>query len=183
MTPLPSEIEEMLAKFIAKVLGGPKAVFRCIAIASFSLAECLLGLINQGIINDIKRVKESLIHKMEADVDFAVAKARKKLAEAAEAANRANLHKRVDAIAQAEEELIRTRAAKTQAEADAIRKDAETRRLKTVADAKTGFLRAVKKLQQEGGNIFLDRDNLRKILEVGLPPEDYKDTPESDPDE
>lgn len=182
MTPLPSKIGELLVKFVANVLGGPKTVLRCIAIASLSLAEYLLSLINQGFIKDINRVKESLIRKMEADADSAVADAQKKLAEAAEASNRANLPKRKDALAKAKKEIAQAKVAKTQAESEAIRKNAETQRLLAIAEARARFLEALAKLRQEDGDIFFNIDNLKRILEEGLPPEDYEANSEPDSD-
>jgi len=183
MRSLPSEIGELISKYIGKALGGPTFIARSIAVATLSVAKSLLGMFGEGFVTDIECIKESFLRKMKAEADSAVGEAQKKMAEAAEAANRANLPKRKDAIARTEQELAQAKVAKTQAEGEAIRKDAETRRLQAIAEAKARLLEALGKLRQEGGDIFFDRDNLRKILEVGFPPENYKNNSESDSDD
>jgi hypothetical protein len=158
------KVAELLAKFACKVLRGPKTIARIIAIATLSLAELFIGLLEQGIVTDIRRVKESLVRKMEAEADAADAEAQKKMADAAKAANEANLHKRKDAIARIKLEQEKVKVAKTEAEAEAIRKDAETRRLQAVTEAQARLMEAIGKLRREGGNIYFDRNNLEKII-------------------
>ena len=96
-------------------------------------------------------------------------------AEALEATNRAKLPKRKDAIARAEKELAQAKVAKTEAEAEAIRKDAETRRIQAMAEAKARLMEAVAKLRQEGGDIYVDKDNLNRIIQMDLPPTQEED--------
>jgi len=128
MSPISPETGEILTKLAAKALGGPAVLFRVIAIATLSVAEILARFVDSALVADIYRVKESLLRRTEAESDAACADARKKLAEATEAANRTTLHARNEAIARAEEAELQARAAKTRAEAKAIRMDAETRR-------------------------------------------------------
>ncbi len=175
MTPLPSKIRNIVHKYLGKVLGGPKFLARSITAATLSLAQGLLVMFYMYMGDTISRIKESLLQKIEADAKAANADAQKKLAEAAIAANVANLPKRKDVIARLEREKKEAEVAKTKAEAEALLKDAETRRLQALTEAKTRFLEAVAKLRQEGGDIYIDPDNLLKIIGAGLPPEDDED--------
>ena len=156
-------------KLIGRALGGPAVAVRSVAIATLSVAELLLELANVGLVSDIHRLKEALLQRSEAETDAKQAEAQKKLAEAAEAANVANLPKRKDAIAKIERRQREAQVAKTEAEAEVIRKDAETRRLAAVQEGKARLLEAVSKLRGEGGEFMVDPDNLRRIIEAGLP--------------
>ena len=160
-----------LARYIGTAMDGPKFLGRYIAIAALSVAETLLELVNAHVVTDIARVKEPLIRRIEVETD-------RKVAEAAEAANRATIHKRRDAIAKAERRQKQADAAKTEAEADAIWMDAETRRLEAVAGAQARLLEAIAKLRAEGGDVFFSKDNLQQILRLGLPAPDDTDDAE-----
>lgn len=131
-----------------------------------------MDLLNAHVVTDIARIKESLIRKLESEADEKRADADRKMAEAAEAANHATLHKRKDVIAQAARQLKKAEAAKTEAEADAIRMDAETRRLEAVAAAQSRLLEAIAKLRAEGGDVFFSKENLQQIVRLGLPEPD-----------
>jgi hypothetical protein len=111
----------------------------------------------------------TFIKEREADATAKDADAQRRVAEATTAANLATLHKRNDAIARAERRLREAEAAKTEAEADAIRLRAETERLTAVAKAKAEPLKAVSPLTQDGGELFVNRDNLEEILRLELP--------------
>ena len=56
------------------------------------------------------------------------------------------------------------------AEVEAIRAKQEAERIQAEAHAKAEFLAAVAKLQQEGGHLFVDPENLNAILRAALPP-------------
>lgn len=187
MTDSSAGIGTLLLKGFATALGGPQFLARSIAIATASAAEICLGLIHEGWASDIGRIKESLLCKMEAEADEEAAKAQKMLAEAAEAENRADLPKRRDAFAQAKKRHAQARTAKTEAETEAIRMDAETRRMEAVAKGKAALLEALFRLKQEGGDLMLDSENLRRIMREELPPipeddSDEDDTNATDPD-
>ena len=129
----------------------------------------------KNLVTDIRRIKEAGVRRIEAEADEKVAEAQRKLADAAAAANQANLPKRRDAVARAELELKRAEAVKTLAEANAVQMDAETRRLQAVEEAKIRFLEALSKLRQDGGDLLVDSVNLQEILLKGLPPSDDED--------
>jgi t-SNARE complex subunit (syntaxin) len=171
MTPLSSKTGELLTRLLGKAVGGPVDLVRAIAVATLSVAETLTTLLTMGVAEDIHRVKKATIKKLEAEGDKAAAEAKKMLAEATEAANRATLHKRNGVIAQIEERQLKANAAKTEAEAEAIRMDAETRRQQAITEAQAKLTETISKLQQEGGQIYFDKKNLQKIIKMGLPPE------------
>ena len=156
-------------KLIGRALGGPAIAVRSVWIATLSVAELLLELATVGLVNDIHRLKEALLQRTEAETETKKAKAQKELAEATEAANQANLHKRKDAFAKIERDQREAQAAKTKEEAKAIRMDAETKRLAAMQEAKARLIEAVSKLRGEGGEFMVDPDNLRRIIESGLP--------------
>jgi hypothetical protein len=161
-----------LVHYLGKAIAAPKHLARYCAIATLSAAETLLKLVRAGVVSDLGRIKEALIRRTEAEADEKRAEADLKVAEAAEAANRATLHKRHDAIANAERQIKIAQVAKTDAEAEAIRMDAETRQIEAIANAKARLLEAIAKLRTDGGEIFFDKNNLEQILRTGLPPAD-----------
>jgi hypothetical protein len=175
MSASPASIGAVIVRYAVQALGGPVFLARLSAVATLSVVEELLSMVGAGLVCDVRRMKESLIRRTEAETAAKVAKVasanaevQKKLAEAAEAANRANLHKRNDAVARAEKDKLRAEAAKTQAEAEAIRADAESRRIQALAEAQARLIDALAKLRQDGGGLLVDSEQLRQIL--GLPP-------------
>jgi uncharacterized membrane protein YqiK len=171
MTFSASALWAAIGRYAVRAVGGPVFLTRAIAVATVSVAHTLIRLVSAGLASDLGRVKEVLLSKLEAEAASkdaeavaAQAEAQKKLAEAAEAANRANLPKRRDAIAKAERQKARAEAAKTLAEADAIRTDAETKRTRAVAEAYSLLLEALSKLRQDGGELIVDTEQLRKLL-------------------
>ena len=120
MTIPPTGLGAVITQLIAKALGGPQVIARQIYPASLAVVEALLSLWNSRLVLDIRRLKEAAYRRNEAYTESEEAKAKKLVAEATEAANRANLPKRKDALARFEKDKVRAAAAKTQAEADAI---------------------------------------------------------------
>lgn len=164
--PIPlNDLNQIAVKCFARAIGAPVAFGRYILIATLSVAETLASLAALTLVPDMRRLKELIFRRLEAQSDEQVAAAQKKLAEAAEAANRANLPKRRDAIARCELEIKKAEAAKTEAEAEAIRMDAETRRIEAIEKAKIQLLEALSRLRQEGGDLFVDTENLQQIIE------------------
>jgi hypothetical protein len=166
----------ILFRYAVRALGGPRVFVRQIAIATLSVVQTLLQLLRRDLVADVRRIKESLLLKTEAETALKqaeVAKARaegeKVLAEAAELANRASLRKRKDNLARAEAEKKRAEAAKTRAEAEAIRMDAEGRHAREVAEAGVRISEALSKLRLEGGEIMVDSDQLRGLLALLTP--------------
>jgi len=160
---------DLMFRWLGRALGGPQSVGRYVSVATLSVAHTLMSLVSQGMASDISRMKESLLKRIEAEADTKAAEAQKRLADAVDAANRANLPKRFDAIARAEKEMARANAAKKNAEGQAILMDAETRRIQAVADAKAKLLDALSRLRQEGGEFLVDTENLKEIIRKSPP--------------
>jgi hypothetical protein len=163
-----SESIRFCVRFVGKTVGGSAAVVRTSIVASCSVAETLLDLIGSGLAHDVGQVKDAMIRKFEAEANSAEADALKKLAEAADAANRANLHKRKDRAAKLELEKQRLVLAKSDAERRAIESDTENRRIQAISDAQAKLLDAMAKLNQQGGSVFFDKQNLQEILQGKL---------------
>lgn len=170
MNPI-KEIRQVLGKWIAKTLGGPKTLVNNITAATLSLIQYCAKLFQMGVVKDIHRIKESMIERSEAETEIVKAKAAKDMADAAEAANHLNLSKRNDIIAKYEKERLQLENAKTRAEIKAIETRAETDREKAMVEAKARFIEAINSLQREGGNIYFRKENLGEFLDIDSLPE------------
>lgn len=167
-----SELIEVVKKWIAKNIEAPTRYARTTWAATLSLVETLSFFVSMGIATDIGRIKEAQIKTIEAKATAEEAKANKVMAEAVDATNKATLHKRKDVMARAELEAKSVETAKTQAEGDAIKMDAETRRIEAVAKAKATLIDAISSLRLEGGDLMVDRKNLESLLGLSAPPHD-----------
>jgi hypothetical protein len=128
----------------------------------------LLSLISENLAQDVSQIKDSLIRRDRAEADGAEAEAMKKLAEAAEAVNRANIHKRKDRLALLHQQSVRLQNAKTQAEIEVLLADADTRRAHAIGETKAKLIEALSKVTQEGGAVFFSQENLERILNTPL---------------
>jgi hypothetical protein len=162
----PLQIGEVLLKLLGHAIQGPKDLCRAVVVATCSVTENLLWLLTGQVVQDLGRVKEAMLGKMEAEAEETAANARRALAEAAEAANRANIAIGHHAVARAQRRQFEANAAKTEAEAEAIRKEAETHRLQAIAEAQIRFLEAVSSLRQAAGDIGFSQENLEEILRL-----------------
>lgn len=169
MNLLPEEAKEVIVKWLARAMGGPKMLARTSAIAMLSVVETLMVLANYTLVGDIRRIKEAQLRVIDAGARAAEAESARKVAEAAEAANKATLLKRNNATKLAELRLQNADAAKTEAEAEAIRMDAETRRLAAIEDAKANLIEKLSKLRMDGGELLIDRANLARLLAAPMP--------------
>ncbi len=106
---------------------------------------------------DINRLKEAGVSRVEAETDAKAAEAALKISEAHK--NFAEKEK----IAQ-EALLIKAQAARTIAEADKIKAEAEKLRVDTVVDAIDRLSTAASRIRQSGGEIFLDKEQLEKLI-------------------
>jgi hypothetical protein len=174
MTLKGSETGEILVRLIAKATDGPASLVRATCVATLTVAEYIVSCIDCRIASDIHDIKQSLLQKIKAEGDTAIADVKKKLADAANATNRATLHKRKDRVAKAKRAQLEAQAAKTQAEAEATRTNAEAERLRAEAEAqarlieaKSRFVEAIAGLRQQGGDVFFDREALHKMLNAG----------------
>ena len=164
--PWMSETLDFCVRWIGHAIVGSAVTARAVAVATLSTAEVLLDLMNCHIADDVSQIKDSLIKKQRSEAELAEAEATKRLAEAAAAANQANLHKRKDRMAAIERDRLQLQNAKTQAEIHAILSDAEARKIQAVAEAKARLIEAISKVKQDGGGVFFDEENLRKIMEL-----------------
>jgi len=168
---------ETFLKWLAKPLVVLRSHAKLIWAATLSTADFLLG--NLGLyVKDLNRIKEAKIEEIEAETD-------NRVLEAAEKANRINLSKRNQSI----EEIERlANAQKTIAEAKKIVAETKvietkTEILKPVSQARVVVKRAeirikiaddrlhsaFEQLREEGGEFYVDRKQLRGIIQRGLP--------------
>ena len=165
----------VVARIVALSTSGPKRYARLATAASLSVAQYLLQVSKSQLVPDVRRLKETFIEAAEADTEAKKARSMKALAEATEASNNATIHKRDDAIALAKQREALAIAAKAEAEVEKIKMesqaammDAQTRRGQAIADAQVKFVDALSRLKQEGGQFFVNQDNLENILRLGF---------------
>lgn len=174
-----------ISKWIGRQIEGPSQYARQGWIATLSVVEVLLELVDSRFLEDINRLKEHHFKVLNAQADGRRAEADKLMAEAAVAANEANLHKRKDAVAKLKKREKEAAIAKTEAEAEAIRFDAETRRLAAIAEGKAKLIESILKLRQEDGDFYVNVENLLKLPGMEMPPlidspgESEEETPDS----
>ena len=164
--PFPPQLGQLLTKWLVSAVDGSTRASRYVTIATLSVAETCLELLQSGFVHDIHRVKETLIRRTEAETELKVAEAQKRMAEAAEAANLADIPKRSDALAKIHKELARLDVCKKEADVAAIKNDIRVKRMTAVADARVKFLNAITKLQQHGGDVFFDEKSLEMFLRL-----------------
>jgi len=191
----PSKLSSKLIKWIANALSGPKHLTQSITAATFATAEFMLSLVGVYV-QDISRIKETIVRKLEAETS-------KAMSEAIEASNKATRSKRSAAITKAEvlaeiehkkaqtEKLLAeadsaredstAKIIKAHAEADALQQDAETRRFLVMSGSflkeneskkettRNALLQAMKQFTSEGGNIYVDKEHFEEMLKSGLP--------------
>lgn len=161
-----------ITKWLAIAIGGPRRLARGIAFATLSVAETLLGLVGAEPVEDIRRWKEAYLQECEAKAACRRADAQRKLTEAADAADAAkrdSLLRWSQLVQEADERRAQARAAKLEAEVDAIRSRIETDRIKVIAHAKAELLEAHASLRAEGGQSLVHPENLESILRTELP--------------
>jgi len=170
---------ETFLKCLAKGLTAGRKYTKSIWAATLSTADFLLR--NLGLyVKDLSRIKEAKIEEIEAEAD-------KTILEAAEIANKISLSKRNQAIKEIEQlanaQKIIAEAKKTLAETKAI--GAKSEILEQVSEAKSvvdqainrikktsdRLLNAFRRLQEEGGEFYIDRKQLERMIRKGLPEE------------
>lgn len=157
----------LLAKLDGQAITGPEALAQRVVGATVSTVTTLLELLRSQHVSDADGVEKSAIPDPRIETVEKTARSRRRLTDAAEAANRATRAKR--SRAQAEERKLHAEAAKSEAEAVAIRKDAESRRVKAIAEATVLLLEAISTLRQRGGDTLFSAQNLESIL-ASTPP-------------
>lgn len=177
-------IGTIISKWLGKAIGGPISVSKSIKVATYSVAEFLLWTVGASLVFDIRRIKEAKIREIEAEADCKKAEAQIREAEGIEAANRANFPKRRDKLAEIERERRALENAKTEAEIEMLQAKTEAIRIETKSKAKSRFIEAISKLKQDGGALFVDEQNLRRLTkeEPWDPVEEFNST-KSEPEE
>jgi hypothetical protein len=120
-----------------------------------------------GLAQDLKRLKEDGLRRVEAKTETEVAKARELMAKAVEAENKATMVSRNDRISQAEELQKLAKAAKTNAEARVLLSKAELEQAKARVEAWVHLVEAVSKLQAKGGGLGVNPEGLKRMLKAG----------------
>jgi hypothetical protein len=147
-------------QLVAKAMSGPSFMANAVKTASLSVTQALAEMWRMGIADDIRQLKQDGLRRSRAKVVGDEAKARKLVAEACEAENKATLAKRNDRISRAEERLRLAEAEKLGAEAAAIRAKAEADRIAAIADAKVRLIQAISTLRERGGTFGINPNEL-----------------------
>jgi hypothetical protein len=156
---------------------------RAVGIPMLAVAESLSGLVSARLAQSIADVRVALQNKSDAEAAVAEAEARVKVTEAAEAENRLTDQRRQEA----EYRLLEAQAAKAENEAKAV--DAQARktfaeaelvaeRTRQVGLANEELARAIRALKGKGGDVFVDVEQLQKLLPPS-PPSPSPSPPES----
>ena len=173
----------MFVAFIGKVIAKSKGAVAGSIIAICSVAQTLLQTFHSTLVADVRKIKEQFEKRLDADT-------MKMVAEAAEAAYKVTpvAHgeemRRLAAERQAiENRKLAAEAAVVEAAADKARVDAareqlhlmqeviEEARKKRFADAQQEVFDALQQFQKEGGTLYVDPEQLKKLLQYkNLPP-------------
>lgn len=165
------ELGQLLSKWTAAAVEGFSGARMYTSIATLSVAQTCLELLQSGIAQDIQRVKEALIRRTEAETEIKVAEAKQRLAEAAVAANIADLPKRNDALARIHKDVARLAVQKAEVEIKAIEEELRLKRVAAVAEARARLMEAISSLRENGGEVFLDKTNLNLLMQLPDDPE------------
>ena len=123
----------------------------------------------------LKRILASLAKEIEREeTEEKIANAM--LLKAIQRSNLSSFSNRLDMIASMEKETIIAENTKIIAEAEAIRMDAESRRLKVVFESRVRLIEAISHLRQEGGELIIDADSIQKLLQVDVQQNEIQDT-------
>ena len=151
-------------EFLGKALPAPRFMLESAKAATLSVLATFLDAARSGLVEDVNRLKQAGLERVEALTDSEQAKAQLEHAKVIDAENTAVLKKREAAIKLAEAEKMRAEAAKTQAEADAIRTELEIKRTKAATEAQIKLLAALQNIRDKGGAVYLDTDLLQRSV-------------------
>jgi hypothetical protein len=165
-----SKVKYVVLRVVGNAISGPGFLANAVKTATVSVASTLAEMLQLGVADDLRQLKNDGLRRSRAKTDAEEAKAREVLARAIEAENRATLLKRNDRISKAQEALTRAEAAKKEAEAKAVLAKAEGDRAKAQAEAVVQLIEAAAKLKQNGGCFAVDPENLSRILLLDHPP-------------
>jgi hypothetical protein len=179
-TELIAAFGSVVAKYTGKAMGGPAWMARAIGMASLTVAESMLRMLDLGLAEDVTVIRDSIRAKFKAKGEIETAKAEKMMAEAAEVVARSNLHNRNDRIAQAEMREAEANARKAEAQAAKSEQEVralELRNLKIEAKieaqkierldaAQARAIRAIEAIRAKGGAVGLDPKNLQQFMDA-----------------
>ncbi len=148
---------------LLKLIAVPAEAGRVVTDVTLFFAEKLFELINQELASDIAVYRYNLQRKAISEADAEQAEAEKKIAQAAQEANEATIRK-LPAVKRArvcQEEAL---AKKTLAEADKAGAEAEAIKITSRAEAVAKVFNALANFKKEGGELFLDFEEIKGIL-------------------
>ena len=183
MTLLPPETSSALTKIAAqaweRATDGLQTTANAVFVATLVVLEDLLRLVHAGAANEIGCLRENLRRRDGARTDSTEAEAEERKARAIDAANKASMHKRKDALARIEHDERRLRNARTQAEVEQIRGEIANKRMLARAEAFDKLVDAISRLRQEGGDFLIDAEYLQRMLgSLSDAADDLEDLPE-----
>jgi len=183
MTSPHGKIAHAAIRLIGASIGGTKLLALYIFGATLSTAEMLISIACNNYVRDISDLKKNVFKQIDAAT-------KEKMAKATEAANRATRTKRSKAIVQAEAlaeakiklaeakeieakanlidaetEKVQADAKKSKADAEAILKDADSRSI----EAQAKLIEVLAKLRNEGGDLYINKNEMQEIIDRGLP--------------
>ena len=165
----PSHRVEIALKLLGSMVEGSRDVRRFVYIALLSTADGLLALMRLGLVSDVRRFKESLVKRAEAEAKIKDAEAKKIGAEATRASNEATAAKRSSAMKRIEERKAAAEAAKSEAEVEEILARIANEKMKEMAAARARLLEKIAQLRREDGDFMLSEENLLRILDIRQP--------------
>jgi hypothetical protein len=179
---------DILGKFLAKCVSGATGVSDATIIASAIVAQALLEANMATLVLDLRRIKESFLQRIEARTDSVRAEAELKLAEAANATNKITpvAHEQALRLAQQEAALIENEKRKAEASMAGSRaklmeelvRDMRENRLK---DASLELMEALTQYMLEGGQLHIDSQNLKALIQAGQKANPDADGPDRSP--
>jgi hypothetical protein len=177
-----------VGKFFAKCFDTSNEMHEVSVVALASVVERLLDICGAGLVEDIRKVKQSYLRRIDAGTQSREAEAQLKLAAATNAANKATqvAHEEAMRAFTQEREAIRNRklaadAAAADARADKANADAaqaKAKALRSLMDvyaeakkkkldaAERELLEALRQYRLEGGRVYIDRENLKALLKL-----------------
>ena len=176
-----------VSKFLAFPVSRIKGFRDTSIVALASVAQTMLEMCNCTLAEDVKKIKKEFIKRVKARTQMEIAEARKRVAEAANAANKVTARAHEEELRRLERERLQIENATkkvglSQAEAQAseahskaitaklkniqsIKEMLEEARQKRGEEAENELVEALRQLNTEGGKIYFDSDNLKRLLE------------------
>ena len=178
-----------IAKFLAVPLSQVKGLRDISMVALASVAQTLLEMCKSTLAEDAKKIKKEFVKRVKARTQLEQAEARKRVAEAADAANKVTVRSHQEELRRLERERLQIENATkkvglshAEAHASEAHSNAVAAKLKNVKalaemfeearqkrgeEAESELIEALRQLNTEGGKIHFDSDNLRLLLKKG----------------